>query len=133
MTLTRAEALSFIAEDLGALFDGAVDEVEPLGVPEEFRLDPDGERAFEADGQSALPWAWEVRQTGPILGIQPPADDHPITITGVTFIDDRVDPPDVRRLIDWASILSQMGVGLTGRSMPDSAPPPPDADSPHQS
>jgi hypothetical protein len=97
--------------------DGARDAVELL---EEFGV-------MRNDAAAAMAWRYTGVHSEVFLGMQPTG--RLVEVEGITIVQGTADQPEVRSLIDWHSVLAQIGAVYGGRPvtrLPDDFVPPAD-------
>jgi hypothetical protein len=82
--------------------------------PEPFAGEP-----ISNDTHTAIVWEYTGVHTEPINGIRPTRRE--VTVRGVTIVDHSGKEPAFHRYIDWAEVMGQLGLTVTGR--PTATPP----------
>jgi hypothetical protein len=65
------------------------------------------------DSHTAVVWEFSGIHTGDFLGIKPTR--RAVVIRGVTVVDHSKEPAQFHRYVDWAEVMGQLGLSITGR------------------
>jgi hypothetical protein len=107
--LVRDDVLAALAE----IFEPRGDETEMFGVREELEVEGEEQEVISNGTLVAVPWVYRCRHTGDFQGLFPTGRD--LRIDGVTLVDRSHGEALFYRYIDWAGVISQLGLMVSAR------------------
>jgi hypothetical protein len=107
-------AANLIRDDVTASLEKFFTTTRGFNRPEPFTGEP-----IANETHTAIVWEYSGVHTEPINGIRP--TQREVTVRGVTIVDHTGKEPAFHRYIDWAEVMGQLGLTITGR--PIATPP----------